>query len=61
MQDNRAETTISWPAEAPVSEVRAKRRQFTVAQKLAILRVSTAVPADRLVGCCDDMACTHRS
>lgn len=38
MQDNRTETTISSPAEAPVSEVRAKRRQFTMAQKLAILR-----------------------
>ncbi len=50
MADNGPETPISSPAEAPVSEVRAKRRQFTVAQKLAILREVDTCPAGQIGG-----------
>lgn len=50
MADNGPETPISSPAEAPVSEVRAKRRQFTVAQKLAILREVDSCPAGQIGG-----------
>jgi transposase-like protein len=48
MQDNGTETPITSLAEAPVSEVRAKRRQFTVAQKLAILREVDTCPAGQI-------------
>ena len=50
MLDNGTETTINSPAEAPVSEVRAKRRQFTVAQKLAIVREVDTCPDGQIGG-----------
>ena len=50
MADNGTETPINSPAEAPVSEVRAKRRKFTGAQKLAILREVDTCPAGQIGG-----------
>ena len=50
MADNGTEAPISSPTEAPSSEVRAKRRQFTVAQKLAILREVDTCPAGQMGG-----------
>ena len=48
MADNGLESPSSSPATAPSSEVRAKRRQFTVAQKLAILREVESCPSGQI-------------
>ena len=52
MQNNGTENTITSlagaAAAAPASEVRAKRRAFTAAQKLAILRETDACPEGKI-------------